>query len=143
MNLTQSNDALLSKEALSVPVIEEFVEVEKRTVDQSGYRLTKQVETRQETVDELLRNHRVSIERRPVGTQLALADMPQPHYEGQTLVIPVIEEILVTEKRLILVEEVRITPVETTHRTQQNVELRKEKVEIERLAAHDEPKPAT
>jgi uncharacterized protein (TIGR02271 family) len=137
MNPTNSRHAL--DEGLSVPVISEVIDVEKRTVDEGGYRLTKQVETRQETVDELLRTQQVSIERRPVGTQLALADMPQPHYEGKTLVIPVIEEILVTEKRLVLVEEVRITPVETTRREHQSIDLLTEKIEIERLAAQDDP----
>ena len=133
------DDAFLSKEAITIPVIEEFIKVEKRTIDQGGYRLTRDVETRQETVDELLRSHKVTIERRPIGTQLPVSDMPQPHYEGETLVIPVFEEILVTEKRLVLIEEVRITPVETTHRQQQSVDLRKETISIERLAVQDDP----
>ena len=123
--------------ALRVPVVEEKLEVEKTQVDQGGYRLVKEVSTREHLVDELLRDHRVDIERRPVGRQLEGSAMPESRYEGDTLVIPVVEEILVTEKRLVLVEEVRVTRVERIHREAQTVTLRKEDIAIERLAAED------
>jgi stress response protein YsnF len=58
---------------------------------------------------------------------------PQTRYEGETLVVPVLEEVLVTEKRLVLVEEIRITRVRDTHRQPQTVTLRKDHIEIERL----------
>ncbi len=57
--------------------------------------------------------------------------------EGDTLIVPVIEEMLVTVKRLVLVEEVRITRVQGTHRKPQTFTLRKEHIEIERLAGED------
>jgi stress response protein YsnF len=119
----------------SIPVIDEKIDVRKIDLDQGGYRLTKRIETREEIVDELLRNHRVEIERVPMGTLLAIADMPKPRHEGDTFIVPVVEEVLVTEKRLRLVEEVRITRIEETHRQPRRVELRKEEVSIERLAA--------
>lgn len=120
--------------ASTLPVIDESVHVDKRAVDTGGYRISKKVEARRELVDELLLNHRVEIERRPVGLQLAGNDVPEPRYEGDTLIVPVLEEVLVTEKRLMLVEEVRITRVQGTHRQPQEVTLRKEEVSIERLA---------
>jgi uncharacterized protein (TIGR02271 family) len=122
---------------LRVPVVEETLEVQKTQVDQGGYRLVKEVSTREQLVDELLRDQRVEIERRPVGRSIEGSAMPAPRYEGDTLVIPVVQEILVTEKRLVLVEEVRVTPVEGTHRQPQTVTLRKEEIAIERLAAED------
>ena len=118
---------------LTLPVIEESLEVGKRVVARGGYRLTKHVDTRVETVDELLRNYRVEIERIPINAPLGSDDLPEPRYEGDTLVVPVIEEVIVTEKRLVLTEEIRITRVAGTHRHPQEVTLRKERVEIERL----------
>lgn len=122
-----------------IPVIEETLQVQKVEVDRGGYRVVKSIETRDESVDELLRNHRVEIERRPIGLQLKGMDAPPARYEGDTLILPVVEEVLVTEKRLVLVEEVRITRVRGTHRQPQTVSLRKEEISIERLAAQGLP----
>ncbi len=120
----------------TIPVIEESLQIEKREVETDGYRLTKRVEVHQELVDEELRNQRIEIERRAIGKQLDIGEtIPASHYEGDTLVIPIVEEVLVTEKRLVLVEEVRITRIQGTHRLQETVELRKEIMEIEQLAA--------
>ena len=69
-----------------------------------------------------------------MGNKLWGTEIPQPRYEGNTLVIPVVEEVLVTEKRLMLVEEVHITGVHGTHHQPQRVSLRKDAVSIERLA---------
>jgi uncharacterized protein (TIGR02271 family) len=135
MNETDLDSA--KRASMRVPVLEETLEVQKAPVDQGGYRLVKEVSTREQLVDELLRDQRVDIERRPIGRQLEGSAVPEPRYDGDTLVIPVIEEILVTEKRLVLVEEVRVTRVEGTHRQPQTVTLRKEDIAIERLAAED------
>jgi uncharacterized protein (TIGR02271 family) len=128
-----SVETVTDGDRLTLPVIEESLEVGKRVVARGGYRLTKHVDARVETVDELLRNHRVEIERIPINAPLGSDDLPEPRYEGDTLVVPVIEEVIVTEKRLVLTEEIRITRVAGTHRRPQQVTLRRERVEIERL----------
>ena len=118
----------------TVPVIEEVADVQVVEVDQGGWRLTKNVSVTEQQVDEELKDFSVQIERRPIGRQLEGSEAPAPRHEGNTLVISVVEEILVTEKRLVLVEEVRITGTHGTHRAQQQVSLRKESVAVERLA---------
>jgi uncharacterized protein (TIGR02271 family) len=127
------------EERLTLPVIEESLQVDTRAVVGAGYRVKKRVDSRLATVDELLRNYKVEIERIPINAPLGSDDIPEPRYEGDTLVIPVIEEVVVTEKRLVLTEEVRITRVHGTHRKPQTVELRKEHIDIERL---EPPGPA-
>lgn len=119
---------------LTVPVIEETVDVSKRPTDHGGYRITKHVDRRDELVDELLRSDKVDIERRAFNTAIADDAVPGIRQEGDTLVVPVIEEVLITVKRLILVEEVRITRTQETRRISERVPLRKESIEIERLA---------
>ncbi len=49
-----------------------------------------------------------SIERVPVNR--IVAESPSQRQEGDTLVLPVVEEVIVVEKRLMLREEIRITP---------------------------------
>ena len=51
------------------------------------------------------------------------------------MIVPVVKEIVVTQKRLVLVEEIRIVRVDGTHRDPQSVTVREEHVEIERLGA--------
>jgi stress response protein YsnF len=71
-------------------------------------------------------------------------DEPVPtRTEGETTIIPVMEEVLVVEKRLRLKEELHVTRRRTEHRDPQRVTLRSERVEVERtgpdMASPDEP----
>ena len=49
------------------------------------------------------------------------------------MIIPVIKEVIIIEKKLMLVEEVRVTKLTHTTNEQQNVTLRKEEITIERI----------
>ena len=118
-----------------LPIIEDSIDVEKVEVDRGGYRISKRVETRQQMVDEVLKSDHVEIERRSINTAIADDAIPRVRQEGDTLIVPVIEEVLITVKRLVLVEEVRITRIQQTHRNPQTVTLREEHIEVERLAA--------
>lgn len=68
---------------------------------------------------------------RRVPRNLALDSAPQPRREGDTLVLPVVEERLI--KQLVLVEEIRLTPRRREETVETNVRLRREEVEIDRL----------
>jgi uncharacterized protein (TIGR02271 family) len=72
----------------------------------------------------------VIVERVPVGRVVEAA--PQVRSEGDTMVVPVLEEVLVVEKRLMLKEEVRITLRRVAETSQQRVTLRSEEVVVER-----------
>jgi uncharacterized protein (TIGR02271 family) len=117
--------------AATLPIIAETLEVEKVGVPQGGYRITKRVDEHAQLVEEVLRDRRVEIERRPVG--IDVAEVPSTRYEGATLIVPVVEEVLVVEKRVRLVEEIRITPLEVSRRVADTFVLRKDNVSIERL----------
>ncbi|MEO7115186.1 MAG: YsnF/AvaK domain-containing protein [Caldimonas sp.] len=123
--------------SIQMPIIDDVIQVDIQVVDRGGYRISKRVTERQEMVDEVLRDHRVVVERRPIGLTLLGDEIPEQRYEGDVLIIPVIEEILVTEKRLLLVEEVRVRQIAGTHRKVQQVTLKKEEVSVERLSADD------
>lgn len=126
----------------TLPVIEEMARVQVVEVDQGGWRISKKVSVTEQQVDEELKDFSVQIERRPMGIRLEGNEVPEARYEGNTLVISVVEEVLVTEKRLVLVEEVRITGTHGTHRAPQQVSLRKETVSVERLAPEAAEAPA-
>ena len=118
-----------------VPLAREELHVTKRTVERARVRIRKTVRRREELVEQPLQHDEITVERVPVNREI---DAPaQPRYERDALVIPVIEEVLVTRKQLVLKEElyIRRRCVESVHR--ERVTLRAEDVAVER-----EDKPA-
>lgn len=127
---------------LRVPIVEEQLNVDKRVRETGRVRITKHVETRQEIVDEPLLHEEVEIERVPVDRYV---DAPVAvRSEGETTIVPVYEEVLVVEKKLLFKEELHITKRRTERRQPQDITLRSERVEVERLgpeqSAPDEPR---
>ena len=118
-------------------MIEETLDAETVERDRGGWRITRTVAMRHETLDDVQQLHLADVERRPIGRLLEAGDVPQARLEGKTYVVPVMEEVLVTETRLRLVEEVRITPRTETIRKPRTFALRKEDVRIERLEPED------
>lgn len=116
----------------TVPVIEEQLEVGKRVVDAGGARIVKTVQERVEVVDELLVSETIQIERIAVNAVVEAASVPVTRHEGDTLIVPVLEEVLVVEKRLMLKEELRLTRRRSETRTPDSVVLRTEHVTVER-----------
>ncbi len=84
-------------------------------------------------VDELLVSEHADIER--VEIRQLVDAMPQVRQEGDTVVIPIVEEVVVVERRLFLKEEVRIRRVQTTQRHQETVMLREQSLDVTRDGA--------
>ena len=122
----------LADEAV-VPVVEETAVVRKERVVTETVRLRKRVREEEEVLDVPVQTEAIEVERVPVGRWL---DAPaEVRREGDTTVYPVVEEVLVVEKRLRLVEEVRVTRRQETRRVQERVGLRREEIVVERDAA--------
>jgi len=118
-------------ETLVVPVVEETLEVEKHAVETGRVRISKTVTERQEEVDMPLLREEVAVER--VAVNRVVTEPPAVRTEGDTLIVPLLEEELVVEKRLVLKEELRITRRQTeTHQARQ-VTLRREEATVERI----------
>jgi uncharacterized protein (TIGR02271 family) len=121
-----------------VPVLAEFLQVEKQTVETGRVVLHKTVHVESQTVDVPLREEQVQVQR--VAVNRYVDEAPAVRYEGEKMIVPVVREELVVTKRLLLVEELHVhTQVLTTH-APQTVELRREEVSYERLPA--EPQSA-
>lgn len=131
LSTLETNAHLLKTgDATVIPVIQEEAHITAQTTERGSVRITKRVHTQEETVDTPLRQERIEVERVPVER---IVESPVAmHYDGDTLVIPVMEEVLVVEKRLLLKEEVRVTKYvgETQH--QETVTVRAEEVAVER-----------
>src|SRR5689334_3298194 len=117
-----------NREEFTIPVVEERARVSKRAIDTGrGLLVEKRVTTHQEQVSPEVWQERLDVVRVPRDEEVDPAAPPAPHLVGQTLVIPVLEEVAVVERHLRLKEEVHITrerrrvqvPLETTVRAEQ------------------------
>jgi stress response protein YsnF len=127
---------------VTVPVSQEEVAITTRVVDTGrGVRVSKTVTEETEEVREILWQDSMDVRRVPVDK--VVAEAPPSRYEGDTLVVPVLEEILVVEKRYRIKEELHITRVRKQHEHRETVPLRVEEVRVEAFddGRPDSPRP--
>jgi uncharacterized protein (TIGR02271 family) len=119
---------------LHIPVVQEALQVDKRAVDTGrGVRLHKTVSEHEQRIDVPLQCDELDIEHVAIGQVVAESALPRTRQEGDTLVVPVLEEVLVVQKQLVLKEELRITRRRTQTHASQNVVLKSEQVTAERF----------
>jgi uncharacterized protein (TIGR02271 family) len=119
-------------ERLVIPVLAEELEVERHKLTTGVVRVQKLVREHEQTVEEPVRRDELHVERVAIGR--IVDQLPKARTEGETLVIPVLEEVLVVEKRVMLKEEVRVTMRRSEEPSRQQVTLRAEEVIVERVA---------
>jgi uncharacterized protein (TIGR02271 family) len=118
-------------ETLVIPVIVEEVDVQKRSVETGKVRITKVVHERQAVVDEPLLQDEVEVERVPI--ERLVEEAIPVRYEGDTMIVSVLEEVLVVEKRLMLKEELHIRKRRVERHQPQCVTLRHEEARVEHI----------
>jgi uncharacterized protein (TIGR02271 family) len=116
---------------LVVPVVNEELHADAIPVQTGGVRVTKRVESHDEVLEQELRKGRVEVKR--VKTD-RVVDGPQPVQRvGNTLVVPVVSEVLHVEKQWVVTEEIHLTQIEERDTVQETVRVNQEKAEVERL----------
>jgi uncharacterized protein (TIGR02271 family) len=119
-----------TEEVAAIPLVEERVEVGKKRVESGRVKVRVAVDAREEMVPAELSRDEVEIRRVPRNQ--AVSELPAVRLEGDTTIIPVVEEQLVVEKRLVLVEEIHVVRRTRTAVEEIPVTLRSERAEIER-----------
>ena len=115
-----------------IPLAEEVVSVSKREVETGRGQVALTTETGTVIARETLRGRRVEIERVPVGRTLAEGEAPHSREEGDTLVVPLVEETAVVVKRLVLLEVGRLRFLPTEQPFEETVEVRRQRAAVER-----------
>jgi stress response protein YsnF len=114
-----------------IPVVHEEVQADAVPVVTGGVRVTKRVEGHDEVIEQELRKSRVEVKR--VKTDRAV-DGPQPVQRvGNTLIVPVVSEVLRVEKQWVVTEEIHITELQERETVQNKVRLNHEEAQVERL----------
>lgn len=129
-------DVSVGKAAV-IPIIEEKLQVSTKVVDTGTIRINKKVLEEQVNVESPVIYDKLDIERIPINEYVETAP-PAVRYEGETMIVPILEEVVVVEKRLVLREELRITRRQVHTTISQPVTLRKEEVTVDRIDHRDE-----
>jgi uncharacterized protein (TIGR02271 family) len=131
--MTRTPDPEIHEERIAL--VEEEARIDKREVVTGRVRIRTRVEEAEETVRGTLDEEVVEVERVPVDRIVEAA--PAVRQDGDVTIIPVMEEVLVVEKRLVLKEELHVRRRRTQETVEVPVTLRRERVEVERLPADE------
>jgi uncharacterized protein (TIGR02271 family) len=119
------------EDAETILLLEERLRVLKQTKQTGRVQVRIVTDTEAAIASLELQSERVEVERVPVGRPVS--NIPDILHDGDTMIVPVIEEVLVVEKRLILKEELHIRRVRSIKSVKQSVTLRRQRAEVDRL----------
>lgn len=119
-----------SEEEQRLPLMEEHATLDKARVLDSRIRIERTTTAAQELLETELARDEVEIEH--IAKNLPVEDdySAEVRYEGDVLIIPVIEERVEIIRRRVLKEEVHVRKVKKTEPYQQNVLIRSQEVKI-------------
>jgi uncharacterized protein (TIGR02271 family) len=120
-----------------ISLVAEQLRIEKRVVQGEGVRVRVVTDEDETPANVSLRHERIEVEHVPIGRVVECA--PPVREENGVTIIPVMEEVVVTETRLVLKEELHVRRVIETRGHQQTVLLRRQRAEVERLPAPGKP----
>ena len=113
-----------------IPVVQEQLEVGKRERETGKVRVTKSSHRQIRHIEVPLSNEEIDVVR--VAKNEVVADPPPVREEGDTTIIPVLEEEIVIQKRLVLREEVHVTRRHAERNFTEDIPLKVESVTVER-----------
>jgi len=116
-----------------IPLAIEQAEITTRTVPVARVSVRTVTEERDEVIDVPLATERVEITRVPVDRIVDSA--PPIQEQGDVTIIPVVEEVIVVERRLRVKEEIHLRRVRTIDRHHETVKVRAQTVDVTRTPA--------
>ena len=122
-----------------VPLYTEEMSVSKRVVPKSRVQVSRVTRQQEQLVDELLGREHVEIDRTAIDKPIDA--MPSVREEGDTIIVPVVEEVLIIERLLVLKEEVRIRRIREEERHQEHITIRKQEAIVTRSPKDEEQQP--
>lgn len=120
--------SIFHEEKKTFSVINEFLTVKKKIVETGRIHITKKIELREESFNVPVMQEHVNVERITINQYVNEA--PQIRQVGKTMVIPVLKEVWVVRKEILLVEEIHVTRTHTQEIISGTETLREELVSI-------------
>ena len=123
----------LANEADKLRLFEETAKVSTETIVSGRVRITTATDVIADSVRQDLEGTRVEITRVPIDRYVETGTVaPQPRTEGDVTIIPILEEVVIVEKRLLLKEEIHLRQHRTTVSVDVSTEVKKQRAIIER-----------
>lgn len=113
---------------VTIPLVEEELVATTREAEQGRVVIRKRVETVPYDSSIDVSHDEIEVERVPMDQELE--EIPSVRYEDDSVIVPVFQEVLVVEKHLRLVEEVRVTKRRVSDKQEIHEELKREVVEV-------------
>jgi hypothetical protein len=124
---------------ITVPLLSEELEIEKRLITKDRIVVARTTLEREHWVEEMLEREDIEVERVPIGREIDT--MPEILEDEAQIVVPVVEEILVTHRQLILKEEVRVRRLQDKIRHREVFTVREQEGLVARLAPETKAPP--
>ena len=131
----QKTDMQEDNAGMVIPVIQEQITFDKQVIESGKVRISKRIVEHEELVDVPLFREEVDIEHVPINQ--FVETQPQVRQEGNTMIIPVVQEQVFYQKRLLLVEELHVKKQIVEEHKPQQITLLKEEVNITRSTEND------
>ena len=118
-------------ETETYPLVEEKARIEKRKISTGRVRVRTVMESATEFAGADLEEQTVQITRVPINK--VVNRVPPIRTEAQTTIIPVMEEVLVVEKQLLLKEELHVRRQVSADHVEVPITIHKQRAVVERL----------
>lgn len=135
MSDASSKQGVTGSSSSVVPVAAEEIHLTKREVTTGEVRVRTTTHVVEELARADLKQDHVVVTRVPVDR--VVDSIPTIRVENGVTIVPVVEEVLFVEKRLVLKEEMHIRRDVRTDTVAVPVSLRKQEAVVERVASHD------
>ena len=137
IGINENTSNFTDTDKVTIPIIEEQVTIDKKVIEKGIVRLSKNVKENTEEFQVPLMDEEIVVNRVDKNQYVDTAP-PAIRYEGDVMIISVLKEVPVVEKRLMLVEELHVTKKQTQKTETVNVVVRKEEVEVTRVSTNNE-----
>jgi uncharacterized protein (TIGR02271 family) len=115
----------------AIPLVEERLRIDKRTVETGRVRIRTVVNEKLARIADDLERDDVTIER--VAVNREVSEVPATREENGVLIVPILEEVVVVEKRLVLKEELHIHRNRKRERVEEAVRVKSMSAEVDRV----------
>lgn len=129
----EDSESISTSEAVVIPVIEEEVVVGRRIVETGKIRVVKSTNHEMQTIKTPSIVEDVEVKR--VSIDQTIEEPAVTREEGDVTIIPVMEEVIVVTKKLVLKEEIHLIRRKREVPCSQEIQLKKERVHIKKLKA--------
>lgn len=127
----QQQDSDKSSDKITIPILEEQIKVSKKVIETARVSISKTINESIESFEIPLKEEEIVVKRVPKNE--LIDNMPAAsRYEGDVMIIPVLKEVAVIEKRIMLVEEIHVSKKQIEKIETQEVTIRKEEVNVTR-----------